>query len=294
MSALPLYARPTAERVDPIRHGLWCESVQHLQAMQHLYVEQRDLFKLMQSVGLQAFGGYGVDALRVFLIDVFLPDMGWTALPVGQALASCYLRWRRSGITPLNMRQFLVDLINTCEVMVKTPPSPWYASYQRFIYHQACAHFDDAKSLLCDLRQTKTTAQPNTKKALSTVVYWYRQGRWADLQDVVTGLRQEYETTGSCISVFLQLWNEGPEDNREGWRLDLLTLMLHVLFEPDCQVLPPVTEHVNLEQVWAQLFPANLALPTYSPLMAKSAPASKESPQLERLQQQMEEWNLTQ
>lgn len=124
MSVLPYCVKAVQHRTDPVRHGAWSQSVAQLQAMQCRCVRTGDLYKLAQSVLLQAYGGFGLEALHTCVTHVFLGCIGPLAPEVGEALIMCYARWSHTLLTAENFQAFLKDLYLTCQTITMAPKQP--------------------------------------------------------------------------------------------------------------------------------------------------------------------------
>lgn len=264
-SALPLQIRSAEERADPIRHGLWSQTVHELQTLQCIYARQGDLFKLSQSVFLQAFGGYGVEALRLFVTDMFLQEIGLANPTVGVAVATCCLKWQNTPVTLENQHQFLTDLYNTCEIVTRAPKS-------RVLLHLVTQYRRQARSSLTaplDLSHLAALlhARQGTPQVLGVLLaQWAEARRWEDLDQWVELLAARYDSgPDTMVPTFLTMYRQ---EDRPDLKFQWVILMLHGSGYDRTRIqaakLPAVSDPVNVDALWRELFPAQLALPVYT------------------------------
>lgn len=261
-SALPLRIQPTKERTDPIRHGHWSQTLSELQMLQRIYAYQGDLFKLAQSVFLQAFGGYGVEALRVFLTDVFLQDIGLGNPTVGVAIATCYRKWQNTPVTPQNQHQLLTDLYNTCEIIVQTPKNKLLPELALRYRHQA----RDSLTSPLDFSQLFQMISHSPQVVGVLLAQWVEDGRWTDVDQWTERLATRYGLgPDALVPTLLPLYRQEDQPDR---KFQWLVLMLHCSGYDRARIqaakLPIASEPVNVDSLWQELFPSHLALPIFA------------------------------
>ncbi len=259
-SALPLRIQPAQERADPIRHGHWSQSLSELQVTQRVYAFQGDLFKLAQSVFLQAFGGYGVEALRVFL-TVFLQDIGLGNPSVGVAIATCYLKWQNTPVTLQNQHQFLTDLYNTCEIIIRTPKNKLLPDLALQYRRQA----RDSLTSPLDFSQLFYMLSCSPQVVGVLLAQWVEDGRWTDVDQWAERLATQYGSgPDPLVPTLLTLYRQEDQPDR---KFQWLILVLHCSGYDRARVqaakLPSVSNPVNVDSLWQELFPSQLALPDY-------------------------------
>ncbi len=263
MAAIPAHSCfSDATRTNPIRVGLWSESVENLQIMQKSFAARGDMFKLTQSVMLQAFGGFGRDALRFFLTDIFLDKIGDADPHCIVPMVTCYTKWVRTEVTPANYPQLLVDLYNTCEVVALAKKNPCLPQCL-----QVCRRMlgsDDQTSnpdvytvgtILDELRQTNTLI-----KVFSVVLHWYDTHN-PHLLELFRVLREMDDN--SLVSALMVLHDEILQDDCRRKKQTILLILTCIANNSQPHPLH-VTEHVDIPQIFETVFPANLALPIRS------------------------------
>lgn len=269
--ALPLQLQPTRRGDDDaaqVTCGTWAQPLSALQHQQRLFAQQGDLYKLVQVVFLQAYGGYGIEALRRFVTTIWLQDLGVHGQALAVPLASCYLKWYATELGPHNQRQFLIDLHQTCESVVATPRDPQQVLVQR-------SQHDDINWATAD--DLLAAWLPNLGLrwlVVSTLVGWHRRHDTTNLMRFEYLLQQHFaadeQDPDSTVRILLWMRHTWQRPTDAEARLQLLLWVVlyvsqHVSHDLHEHVLPPVNETPQLEALWYTLFPVELALPVYPP-----------------------------
>lgn len=261
MAAAQLPLRVAELRTDPVRVGTWSQTVAELQTMQRAFARQNDVFKLAQSVFLQAYGGFGLDALRVFLTDVCVQDIGLAAPEVGVAVVMCYEKWSHTPLTPETTPQFLTDLYHTCEWVCRAPKSQWLLSLVATLQAAHVTHYATSAALIQDVTDGK-----NLRQVMETVVHWWSQDppKLVPLLEHLNTAYPDHDHLAGYLT-WCYVMERRCGHNRA---LYVLTLALHELRigPSDVRQRPvlEVTEQLDVPALWTQLFPAHLALPVCS------------------------------
>lgn len=254
MSSIPMMVQ-----TGNLEHKNTIQSLADLQR----HIHDGDLDKLTRAVFLQAFGGFGIDAMRLCVVECLRSRSIFDPVNCCKVIA-CYLRWsggRFSMESSEDQRQFLIDLYNMCEIMVVCTEAPnYFVSAVAYVDQRTDVPcFDSAKSLM----ESKDPFRLNG--FYKTVIRWVNLDDKKNLYELVAHICNNYPDNNEA-QTFIELSQDANMDKQS--RIYALLAALHVCFPefgyPMLQPSIHVTEHVDLPKIWCELFPKDLALPIFN------------------------------